>query len=458
MNVFYSTDWLASTSVFYNEKTKKVSYNINDVIDWTNFSIDSEGLYFYVLFGYSVLGRTPVKDVFFLPPTSDIQIDQNHNLIVHRREDTVLDALDNGLNFTETDVLDMIESKIQTWESQVSGNIIIPSSGGYDSRLLNCMVKEKERIKAFSYGTAPIQSQSFECVRAKEYTKKLGIDFKQIELSEFHNYINEWYSLYGVSTHLHGMYQIEFYSKIREEGYCQCPLLSGIIGDAWAGNVNIKSIDKSSDICNLSYSHGMAGDPSFLIKKAREELLEEYYEREKYNLKDERYRIISSMRLKIMLLSYLLKVPASMGFKPWSPFLDMDVAISMLKLPVERKKNRIWQDTYFKKWGIDNNSLHSKSSRVNMLDRMAMEKVPLNPLDVSILKEFVKVEYIEWINKYLTAKPFYSKMYYDLFYIPKIKEGVKLLGFRNLEMEAYNAYLVFKPIELLLKKRNSING
>ena len=63
------------------------------------------------------------------------------------------------------------------------------------------------------------------------------------------------------------MYQIEFYSKIREEGYCQCPLLSGIIGDAWAGNVNIKSIDKSSDICNLSYSHGMAGDPSFLIKK-----------------------------------------------------------------------------------------------------------------------------------------------------------------------------------------------
>ena len=81
--------------------------------------------------------------MFFLPPTSDIQIDQNHNLIVHRREDTVLDALDNGLNFTETDVLDMIESKIQTWESQVSGNIIIPSSGGYDSRLLNCMVKEK---------------------------------------------------------------------------------------------------------------------------------------------------------------------------------------------------------------------------------------------------------------------------------------------------------------------------
>ncbi len=64
------------------------------------------------------------------------------------------------------------------------------------------------------------------------------------------------------------MYQIEFYSKIREEGYCQCPLLSGIIGDAWAGNVNIKRVLIKVQIsCNLSYSHGMAGDPSFLIKK-----------------------------------------------------------------------------------------------------------------------------------------------------------------------------------------------
>lgn len=458
MNSFYSTDWLASTSVFYNEKTKKVSYNINDVIDWDNFSIDTEGLYYYVLFGYSIFGRTPVKDVFFLPPTSHIEVDKNNNLIVHRREDTVLDVLNNGLNFTETDVLDMIESKIQTWESQVSGNIIIPSSGGYDSRLLNCMVKEKERIKAFSYGTAPIQSQSFECVRAKEYTQKLGIDFKQVELSEFHNYINEWYSLYGVSTHLHGMYQIEFYSKIKEEGYSQCPLLSGIIGDVWAGSVNIKSINKSSDLYSLGYSHGIVGNTSFLIGKCKDYLLQEYYEKEKEKLQDSRYRIISSMRFKIMLLSYLLRVPESMGFKPWSPFLDIDVAIAMLNLPTDRRNNRVWQDVYFKKWGIDNSSLHLKSSRINMLDRIAMKMVPLVPLDVSVLKEIVNTDYVEWINRNILSKSFYQKMYYNLFYVPKVKEGMKLLGFRNIEIEAYNAYLVFKPIELLLRQRDRING
>lgn len=63
MNNLFKTDWLASKSVFYNKKTKKISYNINDVIDWINFSIDQEGLYLYVLFGYSILGKTPIKNV-----------------------------------------------------------------------------------------------------------------------------------------------------------------------------------------------------------------------------------------------------------------------------------------------------------------------------------------------------------------------------------------------------------
>lgn len=458
MNSLFKTDWLASSSVFYNKKTKKISYNINDVIDWTNFSIDQEGLYLYVLFGYSILGKTPIKNVFFLPHDSEIQIDQNHNLIIHSREDPIIDVLDNHLNHTETDVLDLIESKVQTWESQVSGNIIIPSSGGYDSRLLNCMVKDKKRIKAFSYGTAPIQGQSFECVRAKEYTQKLGIDFKQIALGKFHTYIDEWYSLYGVSTHLHGMYQMEFYHKIIEEGYSKCPLLSGIIGDIWAGNLNIKSINKSSDLYSLGYSHGIVGDTSFLIGKCKNYLLQEYFEKEKEKLQDSRYRIISSMRFKIMLLSYLLRVPESMGFKPWSPFLDIDVAIAMLNLPADRRNNRVWQDVYFKKWGIDNSSLHLKSSRINMLDRIAMKKVPLVPLDVSVLKEIVNTDYVEWINRNILSKSFYQKMYYNLFYVPKIKEGMKLLGFRNIEIEAYNAYLVFKPIELLLRQRDCING
>ena len=30
----FITDWLASTPVFYNEVTKQISRNINDVVDW----------------------------------------------------------------------------------------------------------------------------------------------------------------------------------------------------------------------------------------------------------------------------------------------------------------------------------------------------------------------------------------------------------------------------------------
>ena len=62
----YETDWLNTKPVFYNEKTKKVSYNINDVIDYANLEFDPEGLGNYLDFGYSVLGHTPVKGVKFL--------------------------------------------------------------------------------------------------------------------------------------------------------------------------------------------------------------------------------------------------------------------------------------------------------------------------------------------------------------------------------------------------------
>ena len=451
----FRTDWLASSPVFYNQKTKKVSSNINDVIEFNNFEFDIDGLYLYLMFGYSALGRTPIRDVYFLSPNSELLLNQNSGFTIIENEDPVPSLLNKDITLNPADVLSLLENKIQKWEYEVKGDIIIPSSGGYDSRLLNCMISDKKRIKAFSYGTSPVQENSFECVRAREYTKRLGIDFHRVELGHFHQYIDEWYSLYGISTHLHGMYHLEFYHQIINQGFGNNPLLSGIIGDAWAGAVHIQKISEWKDVQLLSYSHGMNANPSFLLKKPAENLLEKYYEHEKYLLEDERYRIISSMRMKIMLLSYLMRVPDSLGFKPWSPFLDMEVAIAMLRLPEEQREGRKWQDDFFKKWNVNNQSLSScKSTRVNMLDRMAMGKVPLVPLNKELLKEIIDTEYIDWINKNISSKSFFKKYYYNLFYLPYIKEGIKIMKFKNHEINAYNAYLVLKPLEFLLQKRN----
>ncbi|MDR0711935.1 MAG: hypothetical protein LBF67_06295 [Prevotellaceae bacterium] len=78
-----SSDWLASNPVFYNEKTMRVSENINDVIDFPNMEFDTEGLSAYLDFGYSVFGSTPLKNVKFLLPNESLQMADN-KLIVNK--------------------------------------------------------------------------------------------------------------------------------------------------------------------------------------------------------------------------------------------------------------------------------------------------------------------------------------------------------------------------------------
>lgn len=59
--ILFETDWLASQSVFYNEKTGQASHNINDVLNYTNLEFHPEGFNNYPDFGYSVLEQTPVR-------------------------------------------------------------------------------------------------------------------------------------------------------------------------------------------------------------------------------------------------------------------------------------------------------------------------------------------------------------------------------------------------------------
>ncbi|HEU4859385.1 MAG TPA: hypothetical protein VFT15_06105, partial [Chitinophagaceae bacterium] len=58
IKVEYVTDWLASNTIFYNEKTRHVSHNINNVIDFRNLEFDAEGLNNYLDFGYCVFEQT----------------------------------------------------------------------------------------------------------------------------------------------------------------------------------------------------------------------------------------------------------------------------------------------------------------------------------------------------------------------------------------------------------------
>lgn len=445
----YKTDWLASEPIFYNEKTSKVSKNINEVIDFRNLEFDPEGFNNYLRFGYSVFEQTPVKNVKFMRYSSELTVNDDGKIDIKYLKDPAESW--EGRTSHEDTVLELIETSIQRWEEQFQNEIVIPTSGGYDSRLLNLMVKNKTRIRSFTYGISDFQEQSYEVIYAKKLSEALNTKWQQIELGEFHKYLSEWVDIYGVSTHAHGMYHMEFYNKIKMLTGNNKNLLSGIIGDAWAGNVDLPVISYEN-ITALGYCHGLYANELYSKLKSNNYLAENFLNMNKNKLNSPFWKIIFSMRTKIILLSYLTRIPNLLGFNVYAPFLDINIALNMLTLPENRRCKRAWQQDYFKSYGVDFERMNLKVSHKNSLDYQAIKKINLTPLNENLLKEVVYSNYVGWINKKLQSAT--SDSIHKLISIPKIGYILRRLGLKDELLVAYNAYLVLYPIQCLLEERN----
>jgi hypothetical protein len=446
----FKTDWLASRPVFYNKKTLKISHNINDVIDFNNIEIHPEGFNNYLDFGYSVFGQTPIKNIKFLRHSSEIFV-KNKEIKIIEHPDPIKKWFREKREYSdENDIMNLIKYKIQDYEKNTNGPIIIPTSGGFDSRLLNYFIKEKTRIRAFTYGVSKKQNKSFESIHAKKLCEALGIQWKRIELGDFHKYFNDWDNLFGVSTHAHGMYHIEFYKKIlRNKNLEGANFMSGIFGDVWAGSVEFKNIQDHMGVISLGYTHGVNANVNKSNLKCTYELRKKFYKEE--SLDDYRCQIINTIRLKIILISYLLSLPEYYGFKSWTPFLDIDIALGMLNLPPKRRKNRQWQIDFFKKNKIYFENLKIKKTYQNYLDYSAIKKYPPPPLDKSLLQNYVNKKYIDSINRNIKSEKinkiqeFFSNRY--------VKGGFSRIGIKEPVLKSYFSYVTLKPIENILKKK-----
>ncbi len=450
MKKVFETDWLASQPVFYNELTGQVSDNVNNVIDFSNFEFHPEGFNNYLDFGYSVLEQTPIKHVKFLRHSSRLIVDDDGKFEVQYLEDPVKQWI--GKTSHEDDVFQVLYTTVQNWEKLVEGEIIIPTSGGYDSRLLNLLIQDKSRIRSFTYGVSQNQAKSFEVVNAKKISEILGTKWEHIVLGDYHRYFDDWDKIFGVSTHAHGMYHIEFYQKILPKIQGNNPLLSGIIGDVWAG-LNINQITSYLEVLILGYNHGLKADSTMSLLKSNQWMIKQYYNYNQDLLKIPIVKVIEAMRFKIILLSYLMTIPKSFGFKPWSPFLIPEIALSMLTLPSKRREKRLWQKEFFQKHGLDLESMNLKASRQNNLNHQAMRFIPVKPLDVNLLREAVLPQYVEWINHYVSPKLTLWDLVWSLHKVPKVRKIIYLLNMKDKRLQAYSAYLTLKPIENLLHKR-----
>ncbi|MCH7688917.1 MAG: hypothetical protein IH899_19955 [Planctomycetes bacterium] len=447
----YQTDWLASNPVFFNEKTGAVSQNVNDVIDYSNVEFHPEGLRNYLDFGFSVFGQTPIRHVRFLRHSSRLRVDVERRIEIEHLPDPVDDWMEKLTK--EDDVIQLIEQIVGEWEESQKGEIVIPTSGGFDSRLLNLLIRDKSRIRSFSFGLSKNQSKSSEVVYARALSKILKTRWEQIPLGKYHRYIDDWLRLYGISTHAHGMYHIEFYRQLRNRTAPGSPVLSGFIGDPWAGSVDVPELQSEQDLFHLGYSHGMRADSKQCLLPDHRDLRSIYWNENKERLKKPRFRIVEAMRMKIILLSYLINVPRSLGFKAFAPFIIPEISLGMLMLPDHRRKNRTWQTELFRKNGIDLESQGVKAQPENTLNLQAIRLHPPQPLDRKLLREVINPDYVDWINRGLRPAATIARWCRGAARRLRMKRLLGRWGDNPNLLTPYFAYLCLKPIERVLQSR-----
>jgi hypothetical protein len=166
------------------------------------------------------------------------------------------------------------------------------------------------------------------------------------------------------------MYHIEFFGEIRNIiGNRRATVISGLLGDLFAGAHRVGPIAKVTDLDNLNLSHGLR-QRGLRPKRAlaQSEAAHEYFAGNKDRLENPEFRLIALARMKMMLLRYLIQVPERHGFKVLAPLADMDIATSMLRLNEKRRQGRVWQGDFFESQGLGLSQAPVRGLANNSLD------------------------------------------------------------------------------------------
>lgn len=449
----WQTDWLATEPVFFNVKTGHVSGHFHDVVDYANLEFDPDGLHNYLEFGYSVFGQTPVRHVKFLLPCQRLTRDDG-KLMVSGVVDPVHQLLECSI--PEAELIENIVGQVQLWEAQQEGPVIVPTSGGLDSRFLNYALRNKSAVQTFTYGISDRQDRSSEVVLASELSRRLGVSWRQIELGEFNRYIPDWLDYYGVAVHAHGMYHMEFYSQIQASGIQRGSVLSGMIGDIWAGMSLNGTIESPDDLTKLSHSHGLSVDPMVSRLHCQGGIKSAYFDSIRSHLSDSRWRVVQAMRFKVMLLRYLIEVPSALGYHVHAPFLDPEIAVGMLTLPEGRRKNRIWQREFFDRHNLSVESNIAPVDYGNTLDRTGLRHKLPPFLNQDLLEEVIDPAFIAWVNLHMPRNRRVARaLRHWLRPRSRFAPLLDMLGIDDRQLDAYTAYTVLRPIEDALQRRNA---
>ncbi|MDQ8201567.1 asparagine synthase-related protein [Pelagicoccus sp. SDUM812003] len=354
-----------------------------------SWSWDREGLELYLRTGYAFWGVTPIKGVRILMPDEVLRRDSLGKLIV-AHEPELWKQPEESTCLSESAIFDLLRARLEDWRAGLNGReVCLPLSGGLDSRILAALYPDAGELRARSYDVTEDPATGKERLGAAWVAERLGLDWRAVPLGGFHHYLPDLWKLFGLSSHFHGMYHVEFYRTLLAGGDRAGPLLSGLIGDAPATYRTPDVIEGPRDLLKLSLSHRMDASAALTSEAGVSRRLEQYFEAYRAYWSDERFQTLWRIRLKMVLLNYLWAVPASLGYEPYCPFTERELFLAMLALPEDRRLERRWQLEWLERRGLID---APRGSARNTLNLRAQQILPLPRLDFEALRNLYPIE------------------------------------------------------------------
>jgi len=327
------------------------------------------GLDLYLRYGYCCLGRTPFTGIRQLCVHEAIIL-QSGNVRICEREDPFSKYLDRGVS-SVTEVLELIRNWFALKHGHDDEGLIIPLTGGFDSRLLTALCRDvfpTREIISPTYGVSAVQHWSYEVTRARKVSNLLNTKHQFIPLStaNWNERIEQWIKVRGFSSHAHGMHFIDFYESLKTITDARLNI-SGIYGDLWAGNHNPRQGScYDNDFEGYFIPHKMNYRKRLELDESKALVREKIISLEKNSGAEYLEHFTVLARNKIVLINYLFGIPNSQGFVTSSPFVDPEIAAAMLHLPAELKRDRVWQSDYFKDVGLNIRSANGPIAKSNV--------------------------------------------------------------------------------------------
>jgi hypothetical protein len=362
------TDWLGSFPCYIDDINSEIASH------WSMLDIDSresDNIGSYILKTYSYIPtqrtlkqgvRRMLSNQTLLWSSSGISINSTNADLTLKPRGKISEIIQCTTESLKRDCLK-------------KSQIIIPLSGGYDSRFLASIVKQKlhKKFSSFTYSLLGYRNDCYESKVSKVVAQKLSSPWSSFDLTGYSIYektITDWA---GGFTHINGDYYEMFAEQVlREYGENQRQeslVISGIVGDLWCGKVKA-NFSSNIKIENLLYNHGsclykwMLSENEIKIRTKAESELKLFFSERIYS--NETF-LLELVRAKVGLLSFLCYSFERRGLPCSAPFLEKKVVEAVLSLDKEERLLRKWQDNYFESIGIADAQLPKVLLRLNRL-------------------------------------------------------------------------------------------